>query len=72
MCTPRSRAVSMQAVQTAGSVRVQLCEPLRRVESEDLGHCAQVGSGSLVVSHPPSCVPSLHRHYPASTLLWTL
>ena len=27
-------------------------------------------SARLAFTHPPPYIPSLHRHYPASTLLW--
>jgi hypothetical protein len=36
------------------------------------GRLTGVRSGRCDITSPPSCTPWLHRHYPASSLLWVL
>src|SRR5271157_3246916 len=36
------------------------------------GTASGCSSVDLVIASPPSCTPSLHQHYPASSLLWAL
>src|ERR1019366_7724757 len=65
--TPCSRASSMRSVHTEGSTqlhRARICPP--RSSSRTARGCL-----SFVASftHPPSCFPSLHARYGASSLL---
>src|SRR5882672_9107065 len=72
--TPSSRAVSIRAVQTVGSVHDQSrarpavlgSSPARLALS---GTPAGVFPSCSDKTSPPSCTPSLHRRYPASSLL---
>jgi hypothetical protein len=70
-CTPLSSAVNMRSVHTHGSVQDQ------RARTSPTGVAltgtrAGVPSVDVLITHPPSCTPSLDGRYPASTLLWVL
>src|SRR2546430_1579946 len=69
--TPCSRAVNIRSVHTARSVHAQ--------RERTYPSCLAVaGTGDSyiscgrVIANPSPCTPSLHRHYPASTLIWVL
>jgi len=70
--TPLTRASSMRSVHTWRSTQSQslgLASPACIAPSGTTAGCV---SSCVVFTHPPSCIPLLHRHYPASTLLWML
>jgi len=65
-----SRASSMRSVHTEHSTQlIGRVSPVCLVPQDTLTGFV---SFSIDILHPPSCVPSLHNHYVASSLLWTL
>src|SRR5574344_1573346 len=69
--TPLSRAVSMRSDHTPGSAPATgrtASPPCLSLTGTDGGFV----SLDVLIARSPSWVPSLHRRYPASTLLWTL
>src|SRR5208337_4540140 len=65
---PVSRVANMRSVQTVGSThahRARVSPPCWAVPGTVEGCCSFVLSFTL----PPSCLPCLHGHYPASSLL---
>ncbi len=68
--TWQSRAVSIRFVQPDGSASARgLASPACLAVSGTRAGCRCI---SLYSANPPSCTPSLHRHCPASSLLWVL
>ena len=74
--TPVSRAVNMRSVQTHDLVHAQRARtsPACLALSAEGSPVTSAGGSfmGLIFPHPSPCVPWLHRHYPASSLLRTL
>ena len=64
----------MRSVQIVGSDQAQRArhDPACLAVVVATGTAAGLSSADLAITHLPSCIPSLHGHYPASTLLWML
>src|SRR4029077_8647708 len=65
---PVSRVANMRSVQTTGSTHAQRA-PISPSCGAVTGTADGVCSAVLSFTLPPSCLPWLHGHYPASTLL---
>ena len=68
--TPFSRAANMRSVHTSGFTH----DHRARMSPSCLGSTTDEGfnSSGMSFTPPPSCLPLLHGHYPASSLLWRL
>ena len=66
-----TRVVNRRAVPSNGLSHVT-CAWVAPVRLALAGITTGGFSVALNVTSPPSCTPWLHRHYPASSLLWVL